>query len=80
MYVKRGGNIMAKRKRRSTNVSSNTGMPCSPAWCKPCWFLFGVFVVILGVLLWRGYSLERVLSVLLVVSGLKMVLLSFWKG
>ena len=74
--------MAAKRKKsssKSTSKAVGSSSPmnhCCPGWHKPTWFLWGVFLLVLGVLLWRGYAFERIFSVLLAVTGLKMVVLS----
>ena len=71
-----------KKKRRTTStsraVSSSPTSNCGGC-AGPVMFLYAVFLVVLGVLLWRGYSLERVFAVLFVVSGLKVLVWSFMK-
>ncbi len=47
---------------------------CDPGW----YFLKGIILIILGLLLWRGFlSLDLIIAVILVLAGIKFLLLPY---
>ena len=60
---------MAKRLRKRT-PAPNHHHPrnhCSPGW----YIIKGLILLVLGLALWRGLSLEMVFSILFVLAGIK---------
>jgi len=55
------------------------GAPCGSCHCGKGVALFGLVLVVLGVLLWRGkLSLELTAAVVLVLLGLKKFFMGLW--